>query len=73
MTDMPVIHFGENSPEKVAYDLMLRVFAAESHPKDRKALLDTYAECLEAVRGNRKFKSDPTAPVDMTRNVTRLA
>jgi hypothetical protein len=66
MTDKPpVVHIGENSPEHVAYTLMVDVMRAESKTiakgdlkagwstADRKYLLDTYAECLLAARGYR--------------------
>lgn len=59
----PVVHVGENSPEQVAYKLLGAVAFAEEkiikdltfggQKADRKWLLDTYAECLEAVRGYR--------------------
>ena len=62
----PVVHIGENSPEGVAYRLLQNIAAAEglhigSNPtsalklRDRKWVLDTYAECLYAVRGHRSF------------------
>ena len=57
----PVIHIAENTPEQVAYRLMVGIAAAENKPNrnvgdnvyvvaDRKWLLNTYAECLKAVR-----------------------
>ncbi|MCK1306454.1 MULTISPECIES: hypothetical protein [unclassified Bradyrhizobium] len=62
----PVVHIGENSPEKVAYVLMERIAQIERkslhdpNPStsgwtgaDRKWLLDTYAECLNAAKGFR--------------------
>lgn len=58
MTDNTVVHLGENSPEKVALDLMHMVFAREGYERaDRKNILDTYAECLITVRGFRDYKS----------------
>lgn len=72
MADAPVVHIGENSPEKVAYDLMMNIAGAENRrvagskagnsiggqtPADRKWILDTYAECLAAVRGERPASS----------------
>jgi hypothetical protein len=63
MADAPVLHNGENSPEYVAYRLLLNVAFVEdkkiaisglgsgSDKADRKWLLDTYAECLKTVRG----------------------
>ena len=59
MTDVPVIHIGENSPEHVAYRLFLHIATAEGqgvmsgskNPHPTKAwILNTYAECLRAVR-----------------------
>ncbi len=67
MADASVVHIGENSPEQVAYKLLVHIAATEDywlrqHPvrgekqPDRKWLLDTYAECLEATRGHRSVK-----------------
>ena len=60
MADAPIVHIGENSPEHIAYRLMRDIAVIENRPivtareivnrADRKWLLDTYAECLEAVR-----------------------
>ena len=53
------VHIGENSPEYVAYLLLKEVTRAEGKKigglstdpgVTRQYLLDTYAECLEAVR-----------------------
>lgn len=53
------VTLGENSPEEVAYKLFREVANAEgkrsiygtgSTAPDRKWILDTYAECLLAVR-----------------------
>ena len=62
MADNTIVHFGENSPEQVAFKLMTMVLDAEKKTVqphlsergsaqlvDRKFLLDTYAECLLAV------------------------
>jgi hypothetical protein len=60
----PVVLIGENSPEHVAHRLMHEVARIERkafyhHPEagwqtaDRKYILDTYAECLQAVLGHR--------------------
>ena len=56
----PVVHIGENSPEQIAYKLLLLIASKEGKllegsysdhaTADRKWLLDTYAECLLAVR-----------------------
>jgi hypothetical protein len=56
-----VVHIGENSPEQVAYRLMHEIAAIEAksfsrtpgpgyQSADRKWILETYAECLNAVR-----------------------
>jgi len=61
MADTPVIHIGENSPERIAYLLMRDIAIVErkvfnNHPADgaakadRKWILDTYAECIRAIR-----------------------
>jgi hypothetical protein len=69
MADAPVVYIGENSPEQVAYKLFEHVRMVErmtlGHPAqgnaisagfrvaDRAWILDTYAECIKAVRGDR--------------------
>jgi hypothetical protein len=63
MTDTSPVHIGENSPELVAYKLLQDIAAVEKRMlqpaqdlasgwkfADRKWILDTYAECLQAVR-----------------------
>ena len=60
MADQAVVHMGENSPEFVAVILLRTVASNEGKSlfghggdgasADRKWLLDTYAECLQAVR-----------------------
>jgi hypothetical protein len=61
------VHVGENSPEEVAYKLLKdvsrvegRIFTAEQGRSgtDRAYILDTYAECLKAVRGDRSLKTN---------------
>ena len=64
MADEAVVHIGENSPEYVAYRLLAHVArwegknlnarAGDSQAADRGYILDTYAECLEAVKGGRE-------------------
>jgi hypothetical protein len=66
MADTPIIHMSENSPEQVAYKLLREIASIEKKKAfgaanatdevGRKWLLDTYAECLLAVRspGSRK-------------------
>ena len=59
MADAPVVHIGENSPEEVALKLTQIIASVEkrslaghvANTADRKWLLDTYAECLLAVKG----------------------
>jgi hypothetical protein len=65
MSDPSVLHFGEGSPEMIAYKLLLDVMKVENRaissaatagpytPADRHYLLNTYHECLMAVRGKR--------------------
>ncbi len=56
-----VVHIGENSPEYVAYQLLTHIAAFEEKAAgrfaeikaERKWILDTYAECLEAVKDRR--------------------
>ena len=61
-----VVHIGQNSPEYVALQLLDKVslvegFVAHRNPGSgqttatREWILDTYAECLYAVKGNRDF------------------
>lgn len=61
MADASVVHIGENSPEKVALDLVQHIARMEGkilyqnrdsreQTADRKWLLDTYAECIDTVR-----------------------
>jgi hypothetical protein len=59
----PLAHIGENSPEQIAYKLLETIASNEKKTlhwsvgsnatADRKWLLDTYAECLAAVSGER--------------------
>ena len=64
MADSAVVHLGENSPEYVAYRLLHEIMRTENkvgyaptdrsyQQADRKYILDTYAECLYAVKGHR--------------------
>jgi hypothetical protein len=59
MADEPVVHIGENSPEQVALKLFYEVARSEKKDTgrttgddkpDRKWILDTFAECMNAVR-----------------------
>jgi hypothetical protein len=67
MADASPTHIGENSREYVAYKLFLHFVHADkkslgvgSAPGNvaPKYILDTYAECLEAVRGQRVIQPD---------------
>ncbi len=63
MAGSSIIHIAENSPEHVAYKMMRDVFVVENKPFDsltRDEYLDTYEECLEAVKGFRKRKPRAT-------------
>lgn len=56
MSDRTVVHMGEGSPEQVALRLLERVLASENHQSwNRRLILDTYAECLEAAKGQRSY------------------
>jgi len=54
MTDKVQIHLGESSPEHIAYKLLDLITTIESSDsamrRDRKYYLDTFAECLAAVK-----------------------
>lgn len=48
-----IVYVGDNSPEFVAYRLMRRIMSVEDRTSSnltRKEILDTYRECLRAVR-----------------------
>ena len=55
----PVVHIGENSPEYVAFKLMLLIGDVEAretyghgeHPMDREWILKTYDQCRDVVNG----------------------
>jgi len=59
---------GENSPEFIAFRLMVMILGVEGYstvkngqnPADRKTILDTYAECAFAVRGGRTVARKPS-------------
>ena len=56
-----VVRIGENSPEHVALKLLELIanvedralYGSGKNPADRKWILDTYDECIKAVRNNR--------------------
>jgi hypothetical protein len=54
MADEKAVRTAETSPEEVAYKLMGHIQHLEGQKggaiKDRKSILDLYAECLLAVR-----------------------
>ena len=78
MADAPVVHIGENSPEYVAYQLMLDIAECEgkrfSKPApgygsgisvvDRDWILNTYRQCLRAVR-DPHVKSSQAPPISV--------
>lgn len=61
-----VVHLGENSPEQVAFKLMQEIAITEGRyfdsdargeqHADRRWILDTYAQCLTAVKGYHQTK-----------------
>lgn len=62
MADQPVVHIGENSPEKIAFTLMREIASCEGvtfsqRPSDgrraatREWILNTYAQCRRATKG----------------------
>jgi hypothetical protein len=67
MANEAVVHIGENSPQQVAYRLMHDIAAVEGkslhrnpsqgyQQADRKWILNTYAECVEAALGGRPWR-----------------
>lgn len=63
---------GDATPEVVAYRLMLRILEIEGRgfggdgtagtmKTSRNVVLDAYADCIEAVRGNRPKRGRPSA------------
>lgn len=69
MVDRSDLQFGENSPEHVAYRLMVCIAdvegislskAGKEKLATRKWILDAYAESLDAVRANRRYNKAQT-------------
>lgn len=56
MSDKVAVKATEGSPEYVAYKLLFDIAAIEGGLKDRKTILDTYAECLHATNGYRDWQ-----------------
>jgi hypothetical protein len=60
MAEKVDVRLGGKSPEEVAYQLMSDVFLAEGRAafdrKDRNYILNTFSECLHAVRGFRNHE-----------------
>lgn len=56
MADKAPVQVGEGSPEYVAYKLLRDVATTEGGLKSRKAILDAYAECLQATSGDRDWE-----------------
>lgn len=52
------VHFGENSPEQVAFKMMQMIASVEGreeyghgkNPVDREWILRTYAQCIRAIK-----------------------
>lgn len=70
MVDATTVHIGENSPEHVAYRLMRDIASVKGKilatsdtnaqkVASRQWILDTYAECLQAVRIPHQRRRDP--------------
>ncbi|WP_155275931.1 hypothetical protein [Agrobacterium tumefaciens] len=66
MSDNSSARLDGDTPEQVAFKLLVLVGTTENKMHsdgriqsgaDRQWILDTYAECLEATKGNRSFKS----------------
>lgn len=59
MADDHKVNLEENSKYRVAYDLMMRVAAAEQSAEDagepRKYYLNLYHQCYEVVYNNKTF------------------
>ncbi|MGF7053984.1 hypothetical protein GGC47_003172 [Bosea sp. OAE752] len=59
MSDKVEVKLGGDSPEEVAYKLLLDIAKNETGAKDRAWILNTYAECLLTVRHpNMRSKKD---------------
>jgi hypothetical protein len=82
MAEKPVVvHIGENSPEKIAYDLMLNIanvegIAIHNNPDrsetkvSREWILDLYSECIKAVNGGHS-PSRPSSQASVSSPVAR--
>jgi hypothetical protein len=59
LADNPTMHIGENSPEHVAFRMMLLIADVEKrepyghgeHHMDREWILRTYDQCRDVVKG----------------------
>lgn len=51
MADAPVVHIGENSPERIAYLLVIDVMNADKIPRTGTNILKAYFHCIRTVRG----------------------
>lgn len=56
MAVKPMLHTGGTSPEEIAFRLTRWTAEIEKGLKTRESLLDTYAECLQAVQARRVLK-----------------
>ena len=65
MADQTNVQIDENTPEAIAYRLLRHIAIVENRPisvtgqTDRKWILDTYAECLRAVRNPESRETVP--------------
>jgi|HubBroStandDraft_4_1064222.scaffolds.fasta_scaffold472258_2 hypothetical protein len=49
------VHIQSDSPQRVAYDLMMQINQYDKTPKEKRDeafFLDRYTRCLRAIRGN---------------------
>jgi hypothetical protein len=62
MADKEIVRIGDNGPEEVAYKLLDRIIRVTSEKALTKAaMLDLYAECLEATSGLRRSAADKSS------------
>ena len=75
MTDWSTMkHRFEDSPENVAFKLMQEIAKIERRARaatfDRQWILDTFSECLQAVRGQRAIVPNGRDDEDSVSSVT---
>jgi len=63
ITEAPVVHIGENSPERIAYvltrDVLFNIEKREWSTLSRQDYLNAYVDCILAVRGHRPESDKP--------------